>query len=367
MKLGIITSQEDLMSIEKGWRNLSANSSRHGIHQSYDWFMASYRCFHQRDRLYVLTLNDNAGELTGVAPLVIGSGTCHGIGVRRIGFAMNSQSPANDFILSEGAEEDCLKSFLEHLSGFHEWELVHLQKISAEEPTWYLLQKLLPERNLAFGTRDNIQSPYIRMDMDWNDFWKSRSHRFRKTMRNKLNRVMHENMVIEKIPVSSAKTPELDDVLRISANSWKHEIGNDLSARKDKWRFYREICDHLGPQGLIYLWLLKIDSVSVAFEFHIQHNRIVYPIRADYDKNFKDVSPGSILEYEIIKRLFADGTVYEYNTCGHTYDYLMNWTETTRKHQDLEIFDHNFKMSMLFSLEYKILDTLRDCKAFMAK
>lgn len=365
MQLKIITKLYELHAIRDGWQDLLQRSSNKAAYLCYEWCLSSYETFHANDQLYVLILIDDSAQLLGIAPLVITSGVYRGLKVRKIGFVKNDQNPANEFILSEGLENVCLKLILDHLVEFSNWELIDLQKIQVDSLTYSGLQKLLLENGYAFGTKDNIQSPYIPVDREWDDFWNAKSQRFRKTMRNKINRVMkHGSLVIEKVPVTKANIPELETILKISANSWKHEIGNDLLIREDNWKFYNKICDLLGPKGLVSIWLLKFRNVPVAFEFHIEYNNVVYPIRADYDKNYKDISPGSILEYHIIKGIFIDKRVAEYNSCGHTYDYLMNWTDTTRKHQNFEIFSKSIKMGILYNLEYKVLVMLRKNKLY---
>lgn len=365
MELTVITKPDELRTIQRDWLALLQRSSNKDVYLCYEWCCASYETFHPNDQIYVLILTDDSGHLTGIAPLVITSGVYRGIKVKKIGFMKNDQNPANDFILSEGLEEVCIKLFLDHLGKFSKWEFVDLQKLRVGGLTDACMQKRLMQNDHMFGTKENIQSPYIPIDREWDDFWKGKSQRFRKAMRNKINRAMnHGKLVIDKISVTSAKAPELEDILKISANSWKHEIGNDLLTREGNWTFYKKICDCMGPEGFICIWLLKLDNVPVAFEFHVQYNSVVYPIRADYNKYYKDISPGSILEYEIIKSLFKDKNVSEYNTCGHTYDYLMNWTDTTRKHKNFEIFGNNIKMSVLYNLEYKLLDFLRETRLY---
>lgn len=368
MELHVLTTTAEIGDIANEWAALLPRSGTGKIHHDYDWFVAGYQTFHRGDRLHVLTLRDEQGALAGIAPLVITPGVYRGVTVRKIGFVKNDQSPANDFIVVAGREEQCLAAFLDHLTRFAAWEFIDLRKMNVAEPSWAVLEKLLEERGDTYGTKENIQSPYIRTDMAWDEFWKRKSLRFRKAIRNKFNRVSkYETLAIEKIAVTSARAPVLDDILNISAHSWKHEIGNDLATREDNWNFYKEICDRLGPAGLISVWLLKFDAVPVAFEFHIQYNDVVYPIRADYDKRYKDISPGSLLEYEIIKSIFGDATVAEYNSCGHTYDYLLNWTDTTRIHRNCEIFGTNPKMALLYLYEYRVLAAMRACRAVLTK
>ena len=360
VELKVITKPEGLQAIQEGWLELLTHPGNSGIHQSFDWFWAGYQAFHLDDQLYVLVLKGDNGSVIGVAPLVITYRKYRGVRVRRIGFARNEQSPANDFILSPGLEDNCLDLILDHLCLFLHWEFIDLQKLNADKPIGRYLQNSLGDGNYRFGIQPNIQSPYISIDKTWEDFWNSRSKKFKKAMRNKLNRAQKsQDLVIEKIPVTSGKTPELEDILSISSNSWKRQIGTDLATREDNWEFYKQISNLYGPKGFPFIWLLRIGRVGAAFEFHLEYNGVIYPIRADYDETYKDISPGSILEYEIIKRHFCEKRFAEYNSCGATYEYLLNWADELRSYHNVEIFARNPKMNLLFALEYKVLRWMR--------
>ena len=153
----------------------------------------------------------------------------------------------------------------------------------------------------------------------------------------------------------------------VSEKSWKRQDGTDITSNPQSKNFHKEICDRFGPQGIISLWLLRKETIPIAFEFHLTYDNVVYPIRADYDESYKELSPGSVLEYNIIKTLFDEAKIREYNTCGHSYNYLMNWSEDTRKHANIEIFCKNYKSSLLYSLEYKLIPLLRKIKLNKSK
>lgn len=368
MNLAILTSIAEVMSIANDWTSLLTRLCTNKIHHDYDWFVAGYNVFHQGDQLYVMTVRDDQENLIGIAPLVITTGLFRWVNVRKVGFVKNDQSPANDFILAAGKEDACLKIFLDHLTTFSSWEIINLCKMNIAELSWRVLKKLIEERGVAYGIKQNIQSPYIKTDMEWNDFWNKKSINFRKSIRNKSNKAnKYDCLVIDKIHVANDQASVLSEILQISANSWKHEIGNDLATREDNWRFYKEICNRFGKLGLVHVWLLKFGTVPASFEFHIQYNDVVYPLRADYDSRFKNISPGSLLEYEIIKRIFNDNTISEYNSCGHTYHYLLNWTGTTRIHENIQIFSSKLKIYLLYFIEYRLLAVIRSCRALLMK
>lgn len=365
MQIKPITTIEGLKSIEAGWLKLLQHPCNSGIHQEYDWFWCAYQAFHSNDQLYVLVFADDNKNLLGIAPLIVFSGTYRGIRVKKIGFAKNEQSPANDFIFTPGLEERFLEMALDHLAEFRQWDFVHLQLVNMEGPTGTHLQKLLAEKDYLFGMQSNRQSPYILIDGCWEDYCKGRSKKFKKTMRNNLNRAKkQEDLVIEKIPVTARSEPALSDILRISKNSWKKDIGKDLVSRQNDWQFYKDICDRYGPSGCVFIWMLKVNQVGVAFEFHLEYKNVVYPIRADFDEHYKEISPGSILEWEILKRLFCENSCVEYNSCGHTYDYLLKLTNNVRNHQNFEIFNRKLKMKLLYNFEYRFMVWLREKRIY---
>lgn len=365
VKLTTITNIEDLGAIETDWLKLLEHPGNKGIHQSCDWFKISCRAFHPNDELHVLLVYDEEGSLACIAPLVITWRTYRGIRVRTIGFARNEQSPANDFIFTPGSEESCLALILEYLTTFKRWEFIELQMVDVNNPTGELIHNFLGRKGLPWGVQLNRQSPYIPIDKTWDDYWNSRSKRFRKAMRNKLNRAgRQDGLVIEKRAINNGSGEALAEMIEISRNSWKREAGTDLAAREDRVNFYKLICDEWGPKGLIHLWLLKVDSKAAAFEFHIEYEDIVYPVRADYDERCRDISPGSVLEYEIIKNIFLESRLKEYNSCGHTYEYLMNWTDLARDYRDIQVFKRSPKMMLLHAFEYRLLVMLRKMKSY---
>ena len=364
MKLSILKSVADLEAIAQEWMALLQATANNVLHLSHRWFFLSYKTFHSNDRLYVIVLRGDDGNLNGIAPLVIVNERYRWMKVRKICFARNQQNPSNDFIFRKGFELQCLKAVLDHLCGFALWQIIDLQMTNANEATAAAIKEYLDAKRMPYGLRDNRLSPYIKIDGDWNGFWARRSKKFKKSIRNKINKANHVGYSVEKIRFDRHDPDALADMLRISAASWKRDIGTDLLTKKDNWSFYRELCAAYGCAGYITLYFLNVQKMRAAFEFHIEYRNIVYPIRADYDRMHEKLSPGSILEYEIIKSAFERGDIKEYNSCGHTYKYLMNWTETARPYINIEIFNRHSSAMLLYLFEFALLPRLREHRLY---
>jgi len=363
MEIQILTSIKELESIRERWNALLSQSVDDVVHLKYEWFISGVECFHPGDDLYVIHVVDATGTSIAIAPLIISTGPYRKIKVRKLSFLNNPQTPFNDFIIRKGHVRDAIRIIFDHLVTYSGWELIDLQKVYSHGEIPLLIKETLSASHSLHGIKDSIESPYVCIEGAWEQFMAQKSTRFKKSLRNKINKAERAGSVaVEEVCLEDSRNPAVESLFRISGNSWKKEIGNDLLSREANRSFYRKICDCFGPQGLVTLWLFLKNRVPVAFEFHLTYNGVAYPIRADYDEAFRDLSPGSILEFNILKTLFTENRVREYNSCGHTYKYLLNWSNNTRKFENLEVFKKSFKTFCLYALEYELLPFLRKMK-----
>jgi CelD/BcsL family acetyltransferase involved in cellulose biosynthesis len=154
-------------------------------------------------------------------------------------------------------------------------------------------------------------------------------------------------------------------MFEVSSKSWKAREGNSILDDPRAEAFYRNITEQMGKKAMVELWLVRHDGKAIAFEYHLRHQNTAYPIRADYDEEYRHLSPGSVLEYQVIKSLFENPEVYGYNSCGHTYDYLMKWATQTREYVDFQIFNSKAYSRNLFRLESRMIPAVRKARDFL--
>ena len=121
----------------------------------------------------------------------------------------------------------------------------------------------------------------------------------------------------------------------------------------------------MGEKGMVELWLMRHGEGAIAFEYHLKCEGTAYPIRADFDEDYRHLSPGSVLEYQILKSLFEDPEVHGYNSCGDTYQYLMNWATQTREYVDFQIFNSRTYSRNLFLLESRMVPAVKKARDYL--
>ena len=77
---------------------------------------------------------------------------------------------------------------------------------------------------------------------------------------------------------------ELEDVIRISARSWKRHTGNSLDQAGPQ-AFIRRLSHRAHDQGWLSVWRLTLDGSPIAMEYQLVGDGIVYALRSDFDPN----------------------------------------------------------------------------------
>lgn len=357
-----ISNYSDFRSLKEDWNNLLRKSDNHSIFLTHEWFDCWWKThgesYEENQNLFILVLKDKE-EIIGIIPLKTSQITYRRMKVRKLGFLESGLSPFVDLILLSRKQE-CIEEIYTYLRKQKVWDILILNKISTKSPNYNLLIKSLKKEKMLFGIKPSLNTPVINTCGDWDDFLSQRSARFRKSIRYNLNKAKRDSSLqIKQFSEPDDIRKILPFVYEISRNSWKAEKKQSISDIPEYKHFFRYFIDEVADIGWINLWMLKSNDRYIAYEYHLKYDGIVYPIGADFDNRYRKLSPGSILEYNIIKALFKDNGVRKYYTCAQNYKYLQNWTDIMEPHVDIEVFNSGILSIFLYFVEYRFLPYLR--------
>jgi CelD/BcsL family acetyltransferase involved in cellulose biosynthesis len=356
----VISTPEAFRTLKREWNELLQQSENTAVCLTHEWVFSWWQCFAGNSTLHIVAIRDGAGRLIALAPMAVSVSPYRGVSIKKISFMANGHSPCADFIVHREHQQEGLAALFSCLSRYTSWQLVELQALSGGSQTLSFMRESAKRAGLPAGLQESIETPFIPISSSWDEFLGSKSAKFRKVLRNKINRAEKAgDITVERRPVRRGDDVTLNDMARVSNRSWKKQIGTDLETSPKSRLFLRAIADQFGQAGATEVWFLKKNGQPIAFEFHVTYNQVVHPIRADYDESFRHISPGSVLEYRILKTLFDEHKVREYNSCGHTYEYLLRWSDETRKHYTLELFGREYRPYLLYNLEYRFIPLLR--------
>ncbi len=273
---------------------------------------AEYRC-------RVLTAWEGE-RLIGLAPLFDRSISRLGLSLRRRSFPVSGTSPPFDLIVSE-QHEAVMRAFVEHWERDAGLDWIDLERVRAASATRRHLCEAIAGTRLSLQARPSEPTCYLPIGGSWDDFFATRSKRFRKGYRLYRNRCQQRGMEFLRFP-----GPDLDfDTAMTLAfeaiqNSWKAFD----EKRESQERSHRELAAKLHERGWLSLRFLLLEGRPAAYLFEIDYRGAFYAYHNAYDLAFQEAGPGRLLLGDGIR----DAHERRYKRYDVTGDrgYLRSWS-----------------------------------------
>jgi len=334
-----INSESEWAAIRHSWDALLQTMEANLPFLTYDGFSNSFQNFNGEKQLHILAVREGS-TLVGVAPLWQFQERRYFVMVKKLGFITCPDMPFVDFLIQPNKRREVLSTLLDHLQGSRPkaWDVLSLEQWPGDSPNFQLFRELLFERHKHFFIGQTSQTPYIQITGEWEAFLQTRSVRFRKSHRNIVNKVNRQHKVEPHCFVKESEGTVYDTVLDVTTRGWKHRAGLAISSREDFRGFFKQLTDIASQKGWLMVWLLTFDGKAVAVEYDLVWDKKVYALRADFDDAYRSYSPGTYLEYHIIRNLFENGYI-EYSTGPGMNEYKLHWTDQVRDNMALDLYN----------------------------
>lgn len=349
-----IHTEADFLHLRDAWNNLLTDRKHHSPFLSHEWYWSCWKGLKDHVQLSVLILRER-DNIIAIAPFMRYRKRIKKISFNTIGFIENPDTQFADFITP--ANHSLLIERIIHylLSQYNEWDILLLPKISTSSETYNILHRIL-KVNHAYYSTSNIQCPYISIDTSWDNYYRGLSTKFRKTQRNVINRLNKlGDIKVEKIEEIQNTQDILEQVMKISGNSWKYDIGRSIVSSDKTSSFFQELTSLANKNKWLLIWILNVNNQPVAMEYDLKLMDKVYALRADFNKSFDMYSPGSYLNYYILHDLFHGGyKEYHMGPGGNEYKWRL-----TDKYNLVSSFIIYNKRKLLPSIIYLIKNRLQ--------
>jgi len=346
-----ITNYKDFISLKESWNKLLESSrEKNNVFLRHEWFDAWWQAFGIGKNLFILLYYDDKQKPVGIAPFMLFRDTYKGLLYKRLGFIEDPNAPSMNFIVKQKYEERVIGEFMKFLlkKKKNRWDAAVLNKIPDNSSTISICTQFLKDNKAGFLLRKSQNSPYIAMKSDWERFLKTTSAKFRKQLRNKINKLLKAGEV--KFDVCrdvGINREHLNDALSVSSRSWKHQEGTSMTSTPERKRFFELLSDVASKNGWLRIWLLKLNGKPIATEYHLEYKSKTHAMRGDFDEEYASLSPGSALEAQIIEHCFKNGLL-EYDFCGLPYGYKMRWTRLLHERSNLLFYNATSHSHILY-------------------
>ncbi len=351
------TTFDEFLALGPDWDALSRRNGSPPFLTS-GWISACLQSFGDKRSPFLLAIYDGS-ELVGIAPLWMHPARIRGITIRMVGFIMCPDTPFIDFIVDGKRRKEILTHVYDYLynPGLL-WDVARLSQWPADSPNSQQFLEIADSRGMRYTKELSSVVPYVSIEHDYKDFLQSRSAKFRKTHRNIAHRIAKIDDLTVEVFRQDMNSSLLDAVASVSRKGWKYVQGFSLSNSNDSLRFFDALTRIASENGWLFVWLLRIGGKPVAMEYDLLHDGCAYALRADYDPAFKDISPGTYLESQILQYLFANNQK-EYSTGPGLNDYKRHLTEQCRENIKVTCYRCTGRGRLIEVLERRLIPRLR--------
>lgn len=306
LRTTVVGDEQEFRTLRDAWNALAAGQGEGRVFLMHEWFEAAWAWRRQAADLLILCAHRN-DQLVGVLPLV----RLHGASSKRLELLSVPDTQFCDMIAVPETAEAVAAAFAEQLgTAVGPWDELRMGYL---DPDSLVLTRLLPalgQRGHPLRAAPTSRNLFIPLDVPWKQYYDTRTRSLKKANNLAANRLKKAGSVtIDTIgpgPVAAADTEAmLDTIIGLSAGSWKRETGNSLD-QPGPQAFIRALSARAAERGWLSIWILRLDGKPLAMEYQLVHQGNVYALRADFEANCIELSPGSHLSHLLLQR-HADG------------------------------------------------------------
>jgi CelD/BcsL family acetyltransferase involved in cellulose biosynthesis len=277
------------------WNSLLRQSASDTVFMTWEWQQVWWRHFGPKtdSSLFLLTMRDAAGQLTGLWPLY---DEAPGEGARRLRVIGSPRgSDYLDLIARRGQEQAVYEAALDFMMQREDWASIETINVRDGSPTLEVLAPLAEERGLAVEVERVTVCPGIALPDSWESYLEELSRKQRHEMRRKLRRANQGTQRVEWYlsddPQSLADDMEVYFELFEKSSYVKEEYLDD-----QRRAFFRDMAAVMLEAGWLYLAILSINDEIVASMFCFDYGEAISVYNSGFDpQSYRNLSPGIVL------------------------------------------------------------------------
>ena len=314
-----------------------------GVFLCYGWFEAFWDAFGEGHELFVVVLR-SSGTMQAVFPCWRSNSSQEEPVNSTIGSLTNEHSCYYDFIVEPETRSEALSCFtgvLRQIAPDHE---VLLEYLSLSENNPEQLIRNLRHIGNPVHAYSQPWAPWIELSGNWETFHRSLSGHMKGNLRRYRSKAEKiDPLHLEIVHDTDKLAPILDRLFEIENRNWKGHDGTAIKSRPDVERFYRHLASWALKDGRLLLFFLKLGEMPIAASFCLHSNGTVFQLKFGYDESFAPLSPGSLLQEDMVKYLFQTPEFQQYNFLGSCDAWKMRWTQSVGSYGFMRIYPRSLK------------------------
>lgn len=337
----LIDTEVGFQGIREVWNKLVDACARQSVFLTHEWFDAAWQWAKEDSELWILCVYE-ADRLIGICPSMRRRRAVAGIHMKELSLLTIPDSQFCDVIAPQAKATvvcDAIAGFL--LESRQEWDVLRFDCLWGEQSYSNRLGGRLEKYGLTTRLLAGGVNRWVKVAGSWENYYGRRSRRLKKGNNLIANRLRRATNQIGVELLSSDTSPlSADDVVAlvsaISAGSWKQKTGTTFDTSGAS-AFLRRLVANTWKKRWMRVGALILDGSYVAYELQLIYGGEIHALRADFDPEFEEVSPGSYLNWKLLEALFH-GQPANYFLGRGDNAYKLRWAEEECKISRLDAY-----------------------------
>jgi CelD/BcsL family acetyltransferase involved in cellulose biosynthesis len=278
MKVECVDQDVAFLTLRDDWEALRLSSETSSCFLSHDWVRCCWEELKPDNAMRVFVVR-NGGRSVLIAPCMLSHLSEKRFPVTSLTFITHPETQISDMlILQESQGYQAVMALLHYLltERAKEWSLLLFDKLPSDSLTVRYLRESLGEARVRWQSAISHESLIIPLDKPWQDYLAEKSPRFRKTVRNVVNRIAKLGQVtVRTYEGKRAAEEAIEKLFAVSDASWKVADGIAITSSTQRMRFFKELMDGAATAERIRIVLLEMDSKPIASETQISDGGVV--------------------------------------------------------------------------------------------
>ena len=335
-----INDPKQFHSMAEDWNKLASRFNTPLLR--HEWFAACFEAFCPPHKLHIIVVRSR-GEIAAIAPLV----SVRRFGAERLEFlGASTLGEPSGFLYKDDRSLNILIAEL-----VENFKPMVLHKLRANSPESDTVQTLCAKK-YGYVLSHPARSPWIQMNLSWNDYEKTISASRRSSLRRARNRAKPFGDVQFQIvlPKADEVEPMMQELIRVEAASWKGEKGTSMLQREGLRKFISLYASTAVQLGTLRMCFLRINEKVIAAMIALEEERRFWILKIGYDQEYAQCSPGILLMHESIRYAFERG-LGTFDFLGSDEAWIHMWTEDMRPYVTHRVYPISLSGGVWFAID----------------
>jgi len=188
---------------------------------------------------------------------------------------------------------------------------------------------------------DYSQTARIPLQGTFQEYWEAREGKFRKNNDRRRRRLTEIGSTeFAAIHEPGGVEDAIREFGRLESKGWKATEGTAVAVDNVQGRLYRAVLEYFCKRNEGVIYQLRINGQVIATDLCVVRGGMLVLLKNTYDEEWGAYSPGVLLREDVVRSLFAEGRVRDYEFYGPLMEYQLSWTRNTRTLYHLTCFRH---------------------------